>query len=62
MIEVTVRWFDGYIESFKAIEVRFGSDLLWMKLVDIHNRHIPLREVRWFSMYPESREVRNENR
>jgi len=61
MIEVHVRWFDGYIESFKAIEVKFGSDLLWMKLDDTCNRHIPLREVRWFSVYPESHEIRNED-
>ena len=25
---VTVRWFDGYLEEFRATEVRFGSDLL----------------------------------
>lgn len=29
---VTVRWFDGYMEEFEATEVRFGSDLLWMRL------------------------------
>lgn len=56
MIEVTVRWNDGYLEEFKADEVRFGSDLLWMRLVDGKNRHIPLRQVRWFSQTPESHE------
>ncbi len=40
---VTVRWFDGYMEVFEATEVRFGSDLLWMRLKDGNNRHIPLR-------------------
>lgn len=52
--EVTVRWHDGYLEEFKATEVRFGSDLLWMRLEDGKNRHIPLRSVRWFGMSQES--------
>lgn len=52
--EVTVRWFDGYMETFKATEVRFGSDLLFMRLDDGNNRHIPLRQVRWFGMSVES--------
>lgn len=43
---VTVRWFEGYMEEFKATEVRFGSDLLWMRLENGKNRHIPLRQVR----------------
>lgn len=51
---VTVRWFDGYMEVFDAIEVRFGCDLLWMRLKDGNNRHIPLRQVRWFGMSIES--------
>lgn len=51
---VTVRWFDGYMEVFEATEVRFGSDLLWMRLKDGNNRHIPLRQVRWFGMSKES--------
>ena len=55
-IEVTVRWFDGYLEKFEATEARFGSDLLWMRLSDGANRHIPLRQVRWFSQTPESHE------
>ena len=53
---VTVRWFDGYLEEFEATEVRFGSDLLWMRLASGKNRHIPLREVRWFSLASESHE------
>jgi len=30
-IKVNVRWFDGYLEDFNCTEVRFGSDLLWMR-------------------------------
>lgn len=52
--KVTVRWNDGYLELFKATEVRFGSDLLWMRLEDGNNRHIPLRQVRWFATSIES--------
>ncbi len=55
--KVTVRWFDGYLESFETAEVRFGSDLLWMRLSSGQNRHIPLRTVRWFSVTPESHEL-----
>ena len=51
---VTVRWWDGYKEDFRATEIRFGSDLLWMRLEDGNNRHIPLRMVRWFGTYIES--------
>jgi hypothetical protein len=54
MIIVNVRWFDGYLEIFDCEEVRFGSDLLWMRLRNGNNRHIPLRQVRWFSVNPES--------
>lgn len=54
---VTVRWFDGYMEVFEATEVRFGSDLLWMRLKDGNNRHIPLRQVRWFGMSKESHQM-----
>lgn len=48
MIEVTVRWWDGYMETFEAQEVRFGSDLLWMRLTNGKNRCIPTRQVRWY--------------
>ena len=51
---VTVRWHDGYMETFRATEVRFGCDLLWMRLEDGNNRHIPLRSVRWFGTSIES--------
>jgi hypothetical protein len=54
MILVNVRWFDGYLESFECEEVRFGSDLLFMRLISKENRHVPLRQVRWYSMSPES--------
>lgn len=60
MIAVSVRWNDGYLESFKCDEVRFGSDLLWMRLINNQNRHIPLRQVRWFSVTPESHEIKEE--
>lgn len=55
-IIVNVRWYDGYLEELEATEVRFGSDLLWMRLENGSNRHIPLRQVRWFSVTPESHE------
>lgn len=51
---VTVRWWDGYKEDFQATEIRFGSDLLWLRLEDGNNRHIPLRMVRWFGTSIES--------
>jgi hypothetical protein len=51
---ISVRWWDGYLEEFQAEEVRFGSDLLWMRLTNGSNRHIPLRMVRWFSLSQES--------
>lgn len=52
MIRINVRWNDGYLEYFEADEVRFGSDLLWMRLTAGGNRHIPLRSVRWFGINP----------
>ena len=55
--KINVRWFDGYLECFEAIDYRFGSDLLWVRLKD-SNRHIPLRQVRWFSLSVESHEVK----
>ena len=54
---VTVRWHDGYLEEFRATEVRFGCDLLWMRLEDGKNRHIPLRSVRWFGLSKESHQT-----
>lgn len=57
IIKVNVRWMDGYYESFECTEVRYGLDLLWMMLNDNKNRHIPLRNVRWFSVTPVSRET-----
>jgi hypothetical protein len=56
MIAVSVQWEDGYMEQFDASDVRFGCDLLWMRLESGSNRHIPLRSVRWFSVNPESHE------
>ena len=56
IISVSVRWFDGYLEEFVCGEVRFGSDLLWVRLSNGKNRHIPTRQVRWYSITPESHE------
>lgn len=50
MNTVYVRWFDGYYEEFEVKEVRYGSDLLFMRLSNGTNRHIPLRHVRWFGL------------
>jgi len=61
MKQVCVRWFDGYLESFDVNEVRFGAYLLWMRLNDGANRHIPLSQVRWFSVNPESHENTEQN-
>ena len=58
MIDVIVRWQDGYFEKFICREVRHGGDLLWLDLISRQNRHIPLRSVRWFSVNPTSREPR----
>lgn len=57
MNKVTVRWHDGYLEEFNCTEVRFGSDLLFLRLEDGKNRHIPLRSVRWFGMSEESHQI-----
>jgi hypothetical protein len=54
---VNVRWFDGYLEHFLCTDVRFGCDLLWLRLEGGLNRHIPLRQVRWYSLSQESHEV-----
>ncbi|MBA7679674.1 hypothetical protein ES703_87976 [subsurface metagenome] len=54
-IKVVVRWWDGYLETFEATEVRHGAYLLWIDLGET-NRHIPLEKVRWFSVNPSSRE------
>ena len=53
---VNVRWWDGYLEIFECTEVRNGCDLLFLRLKNGGNRHIPLRQVRWFSLSNESHE------
>jgi hypothetical protein len=60
MITVNVRWFDGYLETFESTEVRFGGYLLWMRLANGQNRHIPVHQVRWYSVTPESHEAAKE--
>jgi len=58
MRRVTVRWSDGYLEVFNDVrEWRAGSDLLWIRFMSWHTRHIPLREVRWFE--PEPNDMRD---
>jgi hypothetical protein len=52
--EVTVRWWDGYMEVFEVKQVRFGCDLLWLRLKNNRERCIPLRHVRWWSSIEES--------
>lgn len=54
IIEISVRWFDGYLKEFSARDVSFGSDMLCIKLLDDKTCYVPLRSVRWFSMTPES--------
>lgn len=54
MINVTVRWLDGYLEEFEATEVRCGWALLWMRLSNGQDRHVPLMQIRWYSRTPES--------
>jgi hypothetical protein len=52
---VHVRWHDGYFEAFRATEVRFSGELLWLRLASGENRQIPLiGNVRWWSMTVES--------
>lgn len=46
---VTVRWWDGYIETFEAKEARAGAFLLYIKL-DNDERRIPLQQVRWYKL------------
>lgn len=40
--KVTVRWWDGYIETLNATEVRAGAYMLYIKLDD-DERRIPLQ-------------------
>lgn len=55
---ITVRWMDGDIEEFEAQDkVRLSTALLFFKLNKTGmNRHIPLSNVRWYSIYPETHE------
>lgn len=59
--EVFVRWLDGYLEWFTADEIRISETLITMRLASEHpeagNRQIPLRNVRWYSIYPEDHEA-----
>jgi hypothetical protein len=55
-IKISVRWWGGYLEEFECIDVRFGSDLLWLKLSEDQSRHISIRKVMWYSLNRESHE------
>lgn len=53
-IVLNVRWLDGYLERFECNEVRASEGLLFIRLTIGQNRHIPLSNVRWYSLLPES--------
>ena len=53
---ISVRWLDGYFESFRARQIRISESLIWLRLENGNNRNIPLINVRWYSVYPESHE------
>jgi len=54
--EISIRWLDGYFESFNARQIRISKSLMWLRLKNGNNRNIPLMNVRWYSVYPESHE------
>lgn len=54
---VYVRWLDGYMERFECSEdVRVSKDFISLPLTIKQNRKIPLANVRWYSITPESHE------
>ena len=53
---VNIRWNDGYFESFGVRQIRISETLLFIRLWDGGNRYIPLRNVRWYALYPEDHE------
>ncbi|MDD3172118.1 MAG: hypothetical protein PHF63_00360 [Herbinix sp.] len=52
-VELSVRWFDGFLIEFIGKDIWFGTDNITIYTGDSHII-IPLREVRWFSQIPES--------
>ena len=56
MIKVNVRLDNGYLEPFEYVEVRVGTGLPFMRLLDDKNHHKPSITVGCFSMDPESHE------
>lgn len=54
---LSVRWLDGYYESFNAIQIRISESLIWFRLKNGKNRNIPLKNIRWYSIYPEIHEM-----
>jgi len=54
---VHVRWLDGYLERFECDnDVRVSKDFIFMRLTIGQNRNIPMCNVRWYSILPESHE------
>ena len=49
MMQITVRWWDGYVEVINNVtEWHAGPHLLLLHFEDGKIRHIPLQQVRWF--------------
>ncbi len=54
---VHVRWLDGYLERFECKDdVRISSTFISIQLTIGQNRKIPICNVRWYSILPESHE------
>ena len=49
-ILITVRWWDGYLETFNVFEksVRAGAYLLYFITTNGNERRIPVQQVRWY--------------
>lgn len=56
LIVVCVRWLDGLYEDFNAKQIRVSESFLWIRLPNGKNRSIPMRNIRWYSTYPEIHE------
>ena len=46
---VTVRWWDGFKQSYEIIEYEPGSHWLWLRLKSGGEKWIPKEGMRWFS-------------
>ena len=56
--EITIRWWDGFKQTYKIREYEPGCDYLWLNLDDSMEKWIPTRMVRWFS--PRFLEIKSE--